>query len=51
MHKIRGIHVQGIYMYIQCMYNVCTCVYNVCTWYNQSSQQVIVANTEMPMQG
>ncbi len=37
-------------MYIQCIYNVCTCVYNVCTWYNRLSQQVFVANTEMPMQ-
>ncbi len=33
-----------------CLYNVCTCIYNVCTWYNQLSQQVFMANTEMQTQ-
>ena len=44
------IYVVPLYTVCTCMYNVCTCIYNVCALYNQLSEQVFVADTEMQMQ-
>ena len=44
------IYVVPLYTVCTCIYNVCTCIYNVCALYNQLSEQIFVADTEMQMQ-
>ncbi len=43
-------HVQCMYTVCTCIYHVCTCTYCVHTCFNQLSQQVFMATTEMQMQ-